>query len=371
MKTRLQNVCGIIILLALSSLPVIYPTYNWDALGYLGNAYLLDGMSLAQAHAKVYAEAEAVRNPEGRVRLLTDPDAAVRERDPNSFAQYLPFYSMRPAYIGAVYLLYKAGMPPFRNLMLISSISYFCIGLIVFAWLRRYFGGIKPWLFTLLIMLPFLRIAREATPDKMSCAVLLLASYLIAENKAYWQGIVLLLVSLLVRTDNILLLLAVVLFLWFSGRIRTLPAAAACAVGVAAVALLNHFSGTFGWSFLIQQYFYGPFPYPVEVTPHLTATMYFHALASSCITILKKDWYLLAGLAAVLALRGPLQSFLLVVLTASAFHFLLFPSFEFRYYLLSIVVAAVAGVIALAGRASQIEDSPAPRSAAMLRDNPL
>src|SRR5690349_16649118 len=317
MKSWLQNVAGIIILLALSSLPVIHPTYNWDALGYLGNVYLLDGMSLTAAHAKVYAQAEAVSDPEARFRLLTDPDAAVRERDPNSFAQYLPFYSMRPAYIGAAYLLYKAGMPPFRNLMLISAISYFCTGLIVFAWLKRYFDGIKPWLFALLIMLPLLRIAREATPDKMSCAVLLLACYLIVENKAYWQGIALLVVSLLVRTDNVLVLLAIVLFLWLSRRIKPLPAAAACTVGITTVALLNHFSGTFGWSFLIQQYFYGPFPYPVEVTPHLTAGMYLHALSASCVTVLKKDWYLLGGLAVVLALRGPLHRFLLVVLTAS------------------------------------------------------
>ncbi|HKD78587.1 MAG TPA: hypothetical protein VKH81_02780 [Candidatus Angelobacter sp.] len=363
MRNRLLTACGIAILLALSSIPVVYPTYNWDALGYLGNVYLLDGMSLATAHAKVYAEAEGVKDPEARVRLLTDPDAAVRARDPNSFAQYLPFYSIRPAYIGAAYLFYKAGVPPFRSLMLISSISYFFIGMIVFSWIRRYVSHGKAWAVTLLIMLPFLRIAREATPDKMSCAVLLLACYMIAEQKAYWQGIVLLLAALLVRTDNVLVLAAMVCFLWLSKQVKTIPAAAACAGGAAIVLLLNHFSGTFGWKFLIQQYFYGPFPYPVAMTPHLTAAMYSHALTSSSLLVLKKDWYLLAALVVVLALRGPLHTLLLVVLTASAFHFLLFPSIEFRYYLLSIVVAAIAGVLTWADRGSQAENAHAMQSA--------
>jgi hypothetical protein len=348
MRTRWQTACGILILAALSSIPVLHPTYNWDALGYLGNVYLMDGMSLTAAHAKVYAEAEAVKAPEARFRLLEDPDAAIRARDPNSFAQYLPFYSIRPAYIGTAYLLYKAGVPCFRSLMLISSISLFCIGLIVFSWLSLYFDALKAWGFTLLVMVPMVRIAREATPDKMSCAILLLASYLIVERKAHWQGIVLLMLSLLVRTDNVLVLLAVVAFLWFTARIRLSAAVMVCAGGIGTVLLINHFSGTFGWKFLIQQYFYGPFAYPVAMTPHLTARMYFHALASSCVTVLAKDWYLLVLLGVVLALRSPLQNFLLVVLTASAFHFVLFPATEFRYYLLSIIIAALAGVTGLA-----------------------
>jgi len=314
----------------------------------LGNIYLLDGVSPNTVHARVYADALAIHDEGARFRLITDErgGAAIRARDPNSFLQYLPWYATRPAYIGAGFLLYKTGIPPVSSLMLVSSISYLCVALILVVWLKKYFQPRMALLFSFLIAFSLADMAKQATPDMMSCALLLLASYLIVEGGAYSPGVTLLVVSLMIRPDNIVLLFVVSLFLWANNKIPFTTAASACLIGAALVALLNRFN--YSWAFLFQQTFYGPFPYPAEVVPHVTTRMYLHTLLASAWEMFRSFPYVAILLAIAATNKGKLQSFFFVALASSILHFLLYPDGALRYYMLTVVVGTMAAVTTVA-----------------------
>ena len=349
------------LMLLLCSFPLVRPAYNWDTLGYLGNVYLLEGLSTTKAHARVYADAAAIGDAEARGRLINDEKsgAAIRARDAISFLQYLPFYSIRPAYIGFTYLLYRLGAPAIVSLMLVSAISYSCAALIVIVWLRRYFEPSKALLFSLLILFSLVDIAKEATPDMMSCALLLFASYQAVENRSFLASVILIAASVLVRTDNLILLLTLALFLWYRQEISFVVCASACLSGAFAVTLINHFGGTYSWALLFQQSFYGPFAYPAQVVPHVSSKMYIHTALVSAWTLARGYPYLPILFAIAIAKQGRMREFFCVVLIASLLHFLLFPNADLRYYVLAVVVGSVAATISLAGpNPTSVADSP-------------
>jgi hypothetical protein len=326
----------------IAAIPVVRPTYNWDLLGYSGNVYLLSGMSPEAAHARVYSDVAALGDTGARFRLAADPatGAATRKNDQTSFLEYLPFYSTRIAYIGAAFLLHRLGLSVFHSLMLISSLSFFTVGLIVLRWVRQCLSPVHSLLFAALTMLALLDIAKEETPDMMSCALLLFGCYWIAKEKPLY-GLVIIASSILVRTDNIVILGVLTAFLWRSGRLRLVPAAILCTVSVGSVGLINHFSGTYGWQLLFQQSFYGPFAHPAEIVPHVTWGMYAHIALGSLATLVRGGPYLILLVVFALESKSPLRHLVRAILFASGVHFILFPNADLRYYVLLICVAWV------------------------------
>src|SRR5688572_16062882 len=130
------------------------PLYNWDMLPYENLILKLDGFNAKEAHSQTY-QLTRENIPEEYFRQLTDTNHAYRSRmmkDAAAFGDELPFYIVKPLYIGFSYLFYKAGTPLPQATKVPAIISYLLIGLLLFYWLRRYVPLPITFLVALLLM---------------------------------------------------------------------------------------------------------------------------------------------------------------------------------------------------------------------------
>ncbi len=102
---------------------------------------------------------------------------------------------------------------------------------------------------------PVVGCGRLLTPDGLSSAITVGSLYLLFARRSLLGGVLLLLVSLYVRTDNLLLLLAVVYYLASLSRtlrMRRCDALVTAGLGVCSVAFLNYVSGHYSWAVLLH-----------------------------------------------------------------------------------------------------------------------
>src|SRR5260221_4114897 len=110
------------------------PFYAMDSVGYMGNAQLIEDNNLVRIHAQVYSDLERrVPQPALDHLLGHDPSAPedqnasrqLRARDPYRFAEFLPFYAIRPLYNRVLLLVSKTGLGLVRSTAFISAGAYF------------------------------------------------------------------------------------------------------------------------------------------------------------------------------------------------------------------------------------------------------
>lgn len=344
-----MRIAAWLVIVAISCTPLVWTPHNWDALGYLGNIYLIDGMSPNDAHAAVYRDVSRLQANE--IETLTQGKARPMAQDQNSFTEYMPFYSIRPGYIGMAYLFHRLGVPPFKELACVSVVGSLITALIMVVWLKRYTPETAALCGACLMMVPLLFIARQATPDRISAAIALLALFLIFEHGQLEYGLIILALSILFRTDNLVLLVIVVGWHAFKTKRFAVPSVV-CVAGILAALLINYASGNYGWGVLFHESFYGAIPYPAEILPKVTAAMYLHVAAKSAVTLVVRYWPLLLGLA-WLCKRSTLRTAVTITAIAGAIHFILYPSAELRYYLPAVIMGAISAAVAITAHASQ------------------
>ena len=250
---------------------------------------------------------------------------------PQHLLQLEPMWAVRPVYIAAISLLSKA-LPVQKAINLISAISLFGIGVVVLCWTKQpLFAGL------LMAATPIPLLGRFGTPDALAALLVISALWILRWNRAC--ALILLFGSLGVRTDDILILLAVLVWLVW---VRRLPRATAAVLGSLAVAIvltINHWAGNYGWVVLFRFSFIGG-RYPAQLPHVLTFREYVRVLARGTYTILDQVavWLLLG----ILAWKRRQDPLLIVVGCAAAAHFLLYPSGEDRYLIWAYIVAGVA-----------------------------
>lgn len=195
------------------------PYYNWDMLPYMAIVLKLDQpqLSIKNIHAKTYHIAGLqVPDPEYGY-LVQSPYREKMVKDAAAFYGQLPFYTVKPLYIGMIYLLYKAGFSLTKSTVLPSIIAYFLMGLLLLYWLRKYIKPPFSFPGSLLIMYtPFMiNTARLSTPDAVSSLIFLGSFYFIIEKPSIIPLFVLLLLSVFARLDNIVTCLIMLSFLFF------------------------------------------------------------------------------------------------------------------------------------------------------------
>ncbi len=239
--------------------------------------------------------------------------------------QQEPFYAIRPLYIEAVRLL------PLR---LISPLAYFAIGIVLLLWLR------SPWLSLPLLLLPAsVAASREVTPDALSTLFVVTGFYLLVKRR-HLGGVLMLVLSLTVRTDNLFILApALVWLVW--DRVMPLPyagciAAAACVY----LAVVQHFSGNYGWAVLIAHNIH-PLVAPAEYVGRLSALQYFSYLAQGAkgILVMTSVWVFL-GVGAW-KLNRAMRPLLLISAAFAVIHIVVFPVPEDRYFLPAYLLTSV------------------------------
>ena len=249
---------------------------------------------------------------------------------PQHLQELEPMYAIRPIYVAAI----SAGsrvLPIQKAISFISAASLFSIGLVVLFWTKR------PLLAGLLVAAtPIPLLGRMGGPDATAALLVVSALWVLQRSRSLALG--LLFVSLGVRTDNLLILLAVLAWLAWE---KKLPRAAAVALAAAAVGMvvgINHWAGNYGWIVLFRFSFISG-RYPAQIPHVLTLREYIHGLGNGAYAMADQVaiWVLLG----ILAWRRGRDPLLIVAGCAAAAHFLLYPSGEDRYLIWAYIVAGV------------------------------
>jgi hypothetical protein len=326
-------------------------------LGYMANVAALETSGASQIHAAVYSELPR-HVPEGtRAHLLgqdnAGPDSASRRdraSNPDHFAEFLPCFAIRPLYIEILHLLRRLGIDLVKVTVLGSILPYIALAVLIFVWSARYVGPVLASLFAFLLAVtpPILGLARYSGPDSLSTFWTCLALYFIFERKRLALGLVFLLSSVYIRTDNVLLALAVLAYLCLlTDELEKWQAAILGVVAVISVFAINHYAGDYGWRMLYYRGFIAAPLAPGEFVAQFSFADYKQALRTGLSALVNGHFipYLLFGSIGYLTLRKrALGAVFAIVIAFAAVHFVIFPLVEDRYFSLFYVVAGLTAI---------------------------
>jgi hypothetical protein len=260
---------------------------------------------------------------------------------PEHLGELEPLYAVRPVYIILTTLVSRSGLSPQASINLVSAVSLFFISVVVCLATGNYLCS------ALVMMMPaVVTVGRIGTPDALSSLAVVAGCVLVLKDKLL-AGILLLMLSIFVRTDNILIVAIVLGWLAWNGKVSALCAGVLVALGVASVEWINVLSGNYGWRVLFHYSFIGG-KYPAEIIPQISLGQYAHVFAANAELIAPQlaPWLLL-GVAAWI-LRPAHREFLAPIAAGSLLHYILFPSSESRYLTWAFLLTAILFVRALA-----------------------
>jgi hypothetical protein len=315
------------------------PIYDMDLLGYAGNALLFKTQDVRAIHRAVYAEVRQLPN----AKLLMgesgqEQDASRRARAENSgnFAEFLPCFAIRPAYNFLLFVLSPLGIA--RASLLLSVVSFFLIGWVLFLWTDQA-------ALSLLVMLlpPMLAMGRSTMSDAPAMLCALFGLYLLFVRHATRWGLLVIMLSLFLRTDNIVWIAPVLAVLWWTGELKLTQAFVLGATAVLCVLSINHFAGDYGLGMLYYRNFIGTPLAPAEMTLHVTRAEYLSAFRSGISAALSS--YLPAVL--ILGVLGFRRAPHLVVigLSGALLHFLVLPNYQERWFLLGYILLTIPALV--------------------------
>jgi hypothetical protein len=324
------------------------PNYDMDMIGYMGNALLYRTQNVGALHRRVYAEvrtwpnANALTGDSGHEEQDTSRKA--RAEHAEYFAEFLPCFAIRPAYNTLLFLLSPIGLT--RAAILISVLSYFFIGWLMFAWTHR------P-LLSLLVMLtpPLVSLGRSPVSDAFALLLAFSALALIFEKEHLLPGLILLLGALFARTDYIFLAAPVLVALWWLGKINWWQVAVLSVLVVLVVLSINHFAGDYGVQMLYYRNFVRQPIAPAEVTVHFSRQQYFAAFRSGLMNLLNSAFVPFAILG-VIGFRSN-RTLPIIALVYAALHYVALPNFQERWFVISYLLWAVPAFTASSGKQSQ------------------
>jgi hypothetical protein len=185
---------------------------------------------------------------------------------------------------------------------------------------------------------PVLTLGRLGTPDALAAFFSVSALWLIDLYGWRFVPLALLFVSLGVRTDNVLLLVAILAWLAWEKRIPSYLAGPLAVVAVSIVFGINHWTHNYGWIVLIRCSFLGG-GYPAHVPHTLTIREYLSVFIEGGVVLFSQiSFWILMGVWAWM--RRPTR-LLPVVAVVLAVHFVLYPSPEDRYLIWGCIIAPI------------------------------
>lgn len=340
-------------------LSIYRPFHNWDVVGYVAAAKSFEQSDNAALQTFTYAELRSVLPAElyediAREKNLGGGRGALYRRTVSTnsaaFAEQLPYYQIRPLYVGLIYLFYKAGVDIEFATHLISGIG------VALALLVLYLTAIPRLPIVLACLLPPLAwmfggfdLARLSTPDGLAFFAVMLIAYWFAQRRIGWLCVTLP-IALCVRTDLILftapLLLA--LFATEPKHRRWIALSGATSVLVY-MGILTHYHHP-GWATLFYFNVIERWIYPLSNPPTLTLHDYFTALADGTLALLGDKIFLaylaLIALAACWLRKRSLTSTPSILLLAAAAHivgrFLALPFMWERFFPAPYTISALA-----------------------------
>ena len=270
-------------------LSIAAPLHDWDAIGYIAAAESLESSDIQSVHAFTYAQMRAALSADEYEFLAQEKTqtagrgSAYRRAvsaDPAVLAEQMPFYRIRPLYVGGVFALYKTGLN-------IESATHVVSGIGVATGLMLLYAAAMPILpfAGVLLLLPLaywfgvFELARHATPDGAAFFAYMLAALLLVRGQLVAICIALPLV-IGVRTDLILFTLPLLGLLLLQNPERRRLIAVALGASVVIYAGIVTYAGNAGWSIFFYCTTVQRCLHPLSDPPTLHFQHYFNALSN-------------------------------------------------------------------------------------------
>ena len=341
------------------------PIYSMDAIQYMGNALLMEDRDIVSVHRRVYSELNRWVPAEARRELLGHEAGAPedqnksrqeRARSPEAFAEFLPFFAIRPLYNQTLWLLSKTGWGLVRSAILISVASYFAIGIVLFVWLKRYagvsLGAGMAWF--LMISPPLTELGRELGSDALATGVVFVSLYFVFEKRKLAIGLALMLASIFLRTDFVVLAGPVILVCWLERQIDFWKAGVLTLLAICSVLTINHFAGDYGIRMLYYRNFVSTPLAPAEMSIRFTFHDYLSAFRAG-LTLVANSFFIPFLLLGTIGMAERRMRLLFgVALAYVCLHFVILPNWQERwvgvFYLCCGICAATTVEAARTGR---------------------
>jgi len=338
----------------LSAFALKQPTYTWDLLGYIGSSVTSSDPQVIYREA--FTAIQPIRSNKGI--QLENPYRTDVAANPFHFAEQLPLYSIKPAYVALLKTLHRFGLPYPKSAVVISAASNFVLAMLLWFWLSSHVDGIALFGASSLIMLSpnLLIISRWATPDALATFIAAFGLYLILGREKHFWGSSLLVLDVWIRTDSIVLAGIVMFVLLLRGKLDFVQFASLSALALASYFVIGHYSGDYGWNVLFYNSFLGGVTTPGETILHVTLKMYLAQVVKGVYLLLVDSGFALYALLACLALwlrKSSLYTQMAAfVLGARVISYLLYPNGDARYTAVLYVMVPIALVIAVSGAIS-------------------
>ncbi|NDK08395.1 hypothetical protein EOM39_04070 [Candidatus Gracilibacteria bacterium] len=263
--------------------------YEWDIIPYIGIVLNVDNSNLNYVHKNTYdLIKEGVSSERYNILVNANEYRQKVHSDKEVFNNQFPFFSIKFLYTSTIYLFNKfIGFSIINSFKILSILSYILISTIV---LLLYKDKIKKDPYIMILLIPvvlssFLILgSRITTPDMFSTLLLFFSYYLIINKKYIFIGLFVIVISLGIRTDNIIYLSVLLVYLRFfvekDYKIDNKIFIGTLILGLLTYKLINSVYLNYGYIKLFHHSFLGQIYDPENTSVVFSFSDYFKTVAS-------------------------------------------------------------------------------------------
>jgi hypothetical protein len=248
--------------------------------------------------------------------------------------------------------LHRIGLSYTTSLTLVSVSSFVGLAVLAWFWFRRYLDEWWCTVFATLLVVspPIYTAGRFATPDALELVLIALGLYLVLESSRAAAGSLFLLMAVWVRPDALIVVGLLFCTLFYLKIIDSWEWGTFYLLTLLSYGVIRIFAGPYSWGIFFHHAFVGPLMQPGNVIVHVTPGMFFFTLAQNGWTLVKSTsltlLFFMGVLAVALHQRRSYRFITATVLISEILHFLPFPSYSNRFYMVSTFFVPLSLVLA-------------------------
>lgn len=337
---------------------IIHPHHGWDMIAYVAAAKSFEEHDVDSLHSFTYNQVRSSTSTEHYKELVSGQFRNTISNDPTALTELLPFYHIRPLFVGLIYLLYKSGVNIVFATHLISGVSVFIA--VIFLYLLSV--SLLPKSLTYVIpLLAFIYgvvgLAQTSFPDGLAFLAIVLSAYLYLKKRTLLL-LIFLPIILGIRTDLILFTIPLMSFILFLEKDYRQKAMLSIFLSIAVFISIGIYANNPGWTTVFHHSFVKLSTHPISNQPALTIGQYFSALSRGTGNLVNNNPFILYLVIAVYSLHlfkvGTKTKSLITALNSRstvlslvcifyvATHILIFPAAYLRFFSAPYLIGSLA-----------------------------
>lgn len=194
----------LLLLLLISYFAIAHPLFTWDIVPYVAATLSAQISEPSALHDATYQILQSSLSETQFSSLVSGPYAADLWKNSDHFSTQLNMYYVKPLYVAVLRAISGVGVNPITAVMGISLISGLLICSLMFQWLKSVTTWTKAAVLVILFALSarLIDLSRVPTPDNFSALLVLAGIYLLLVKKWLLPAAIVLSVSVLIRTNN-------------------------------------------------------------------------------------------------------------------------------------------------------------------------